>query len=379
MLANHTAQRRPDDDGGERDSKGGEHSVGELAVLELSDAALLEPSLPTEVAEPTKPPAANEGAVLLGQVAALAAASRRAPKTRADYQRIYDHFTAWLASQLGRAPVTADLSEAALLGWRIRRETSGGRAGTGVARATLRVELAALRVLARKAGRPDLAVDLALPRHHPAPPVTLTDAEYERLLAMPNRARTIGRRDAAILQLLGDAGLRSAELRALRIRDLLRARRDSPRRSLRVSGKGGRGRLVRLTRAADEALDRWLAVHPARLPRTQLVSDDAPLVCTLGRGGRDAGRPLSADALERLVAHHAHKAGLPRHLAHPHVLRRYCLTRLAELGTPIQRIAGFAGHADIRVTQQYLAGGDPDLIDTIEAVDVHTATRSRGG
>jgi len=353
--------------------------VGELAVLEPSDAVLA-PTLATAVITPTAPSTPGEGSVLLGQVAALAAASRRAPKTRADYQRIYDHFTAWLASQLGRAPLVEDVTEAALLGWRTHRETSGGRTGTGVARATLRVELAALRVLARKAGRPDLAVDLALPRHQPAPPVTLTDAEYERLLAMPNRARAIGRRDAAILQLLGDAGLRSAELRTLRVRDLLRARRDSPRRSLRItSGKGGRGRLVRLTRAADQALDRWLAVHPARLARTQLVAEDAPLVCTLGRGGRDAGRPLSADALERLVAHHARKAGLPAHLAHPHVLRRYCLTRLAELGTPIQRIARFAGHADIRVTQQYLAAGDPDLIETIDVVDAHTASRARDG
>ena len=312
------------------------------------------------------------------------ARSRRWPRPAAGpqdprhYQRIYDHFTAWLAAQLGRAPYREDLSEAALLGWRTHRETSGGRAGTGVSPATLRVELASLRVLARKAGRPDLAIDLALPRHEPAPPVTLTDAEYERLLCMPNRARSIGRRDAAILQVLGDAGLRSAELRALRLRDLVRGRRDSPRRSLRiVRGKGGRGRLVRLTAAADQAVDRWLAVHPARLPRTQLVPDNAPLFTTLGRGDRDAGRLLSADALERLVAQHARRAGLPAHLTHPHVLRRYCLTRLAELGRPIQRIARFAGHADIRVTQQYLAAGDPDLDDVVDVVDAHTATRSR--
>jgi hypothetical protein len=44
-------------------------------------------------------------------------------------------------------------------------------------------------------------------------------------------------------------------------------------------------------------------VDPARLARTQLVADDAPLICTLGRDGRDADRPLSADALERLVPH----------------------------------------------------------------------------
>jgi hypothetical protein len=40
--------------------------------------------------------------------------------------------------------------------------------------------------------------------------------------------------------------------------------------------------------------------------------------------------------------------------------RGYCLTRTADLGEPVHRLAAFAGHADIRVTQQYLAVGDSE-------------------
>jgi integrase len=203
---------------------------------------------------------------------------------------------------------------------------------------------------------------------------------------MPDQRRSIGRRDAAILQVLGDAGLRSAELRGLRGDDLVRARRDSPRRSLRIlRGKGGRGRTMRLTKAADEALDRWLAVHPLRLEvrgtAATVLPAAAPLFCTLGRGRHtgsfDIGRPLSVDALEGLVACHARRAGLPTAFGHPHVLRRYCLTRTADLGEPVHKLAAFAGHADIRVTQQYLAIGDPEAAEAIDRIDAHAAARAR--
>jgi hypothetical protein len=88
----------------------------------------------------------------LALVATMAAQSRRAPKTRADYTRIYTRFVDWLAGQLGRPPQVADLTEVALLAWRNQRETNGGRGGHGLAPSSLRTELAALRVLAPKAG-----------------------------------------------------------------------------------------------------------------------------------------------------------------------------------------------------------------------------------
>jgi hypothetical protein len=124
-------------------------------------------------------------------VATMAAQSRRAPKTRADYTRIYTRFIDWLAGQLGRPPQAGDLTEVALLAWRNQRGTSGGRGGQGLAASSLRTELAALRVLARKAGRqPALALELALPRHTPAPPATISHDEYDRLLRMPDQRRS---------------------------------------------------------------------------------------------------------------------------------------------------------------------------------------------
>jgi integrase len=277
--------------------------MGELATIDHTPPAppVAQPPAASLLAEHHAPWASPDragGATASGSlatVATMAAQSRRAPTTRIDYTRIYIRFVDWLAGQLGRTPQVADLTEVALLAWRNQRETSGGRGGQGLAPSSLRTELAALRVLARKAGHPALALELALPRHSPAPPATISDDEYDRLLRMPDQRRSIGRRDAAILQVLGDAGLRSAELRGLRGCDLIRARRDSPRRSLRiVRGKGGRGRTVRLTKAADEALDRWLALHPLRLElrgaaATVLPAAAPPDVAGAGGQGRVQG------------------------------------------------------------------------------------------
>jgi hypothetical protein len=118
-------------------------------------------------------------------------------------------------------------------------------------------------------------------------------------------------------------------------------------------------------------------VDPARLARTQLVADDAPLICTLGRDGRDADRPLSADALERLVP--PRRRGRPASAPGPPARAAPLLPDPTGLGTPIQRIARFAGHADIRVTQQYPAAGDPDLTKLIEWSTPTTPGRWQAG
>jgi integrase/recombinase XerC len=340
-------------------------------VLEPASPTLAPRVHPPARPEPT-PPDGPGGGQLLGIVAAIAAQTRPSPKTRADYTAIYDRFTTWLAAGLGRAPLVGDLDLERLLAWRNHRETSGGHRGTGVAPATLRVELAALRALARQAGRGDLADALHAPGGKPAPPETITRAQYERLLAMPDHTTRIGRRDHAILRVLGDTGSRSAELRRLRAADLVRGRVDSPRRSLRIrAGKGGRGRTVPLTVAADTALERWLAVHPAGRP----LPEPTPLFVTLGRGGRDVGRALSDGALGDLVRVHARTAGIPERLAHPHALRHYWATRHAELGTAIHRLQQLGGWEDLRTVQVYLGQADPELAGDIDRLDADDAAR----
>jgi integrase len=326
----------------------------------------------------------GDGRLLLARAADVAAQSRPSRKTRHDYAGIYNRLIRWLADGLGRAPYREDLTLEVLLAWRNHRERSGGHSGQGLAPASLRVEVAAVRVLLRQLGMDDVAAELTIEAHRPAPPDTIEPQDYDRLLRMPDRRTRLGLRDHAALRILGDGGLRSAELRGLRVRHVERARSDSRHRRLRVvRGKGGRGRLVPLTAAADAALEDWLTRHPdargigggRRLP-----PEDAPLFCTLGRRGHDPGRPLSAGALNQLVARHAKAAGIAAHLRHPHVLRRYWATRHADLGTPPHRLMELGGWQSLRTLQVYLKVNEDDLqadVDRLAAADAARAREQR--
>ena len=120
-----------------------------------------------------------------------------------------------------------------------------------------------------------------VPRHEPGPPETLTDTDYANLLRVPDRRTIAGKRDYAVLRVLGDCGLRSAELRGLRARDLRRPRANARHHRLYVRGKGGREREVPVPEAVQQALEAWMAVHP--LARGVGLLDEQPLFVRLGR------------------------------------------------------------------------------------------------
>ena len=81
---------------------------------------------------------------------------------------------------------------------------------------------------------------MRVPRHEPGPPETLTDTDYANLLRVPDRRTLAGKRDYSLLRVLGDCGLRSAELRGLRARDLRRPRSNARhyRLFVRLAGLG---------------------------------------------------------------------------------------------------------------------------------------------
>lgn len=167
---------------------------------------------------------------------------------------------------------------------------------------------------------------MRVPRHQPGPPETLTDADYANLLRVSDRRSLAGKRDYALLRVLGDCGLRSAELRGLRARDLRRPRSNARHFRLFVRGKGGREREVPVPEAVQEAIDAWTKVHP--LARGVGLRDEHALFVRLGRHAHEGPVALSAEAVYRVVHRHCLAAGVPDRLAHPHALRAYWATLL---------------------------------------------------
>jgi len=308
-------------------------------------------------------PAGEAGDLLAAPGSLLAAGDRvarraAAPSTRATYLHAYRHFAGFLAARLGRVPEAADLTEEALLDFRDGLEASGR------ARATVAKELSALRRLA--AALETEGVDPAAQRVRAnavgrRAPRALTRAELERLFAMPDRRTRRGRRDLAIMVLLGQAGLRRAEVCVLRYSDLEELRRhpDQRRRAAvapRVAEqtawivhvrhpKRGRARAVDLTAEAVEALRGWTQSRPEAATDHVFVS--------LARNRPP--EPLVPRALNKLVAAYAERAGLPEDRRTPHVLRHTFCTLLADGGQGLEVIAELAGHADVRTTKGYVS------------------------
>ena len=349
--------------------------------LELVDAELVTSAAAAASdirSSPSPPPAVPglEERNLFGEAERIAARAASA-STRRQYGAIFRAFGDWLAGELGRPPAVGDLDADVIAAYGRHLARSGGRGGRPAAPATVRVYLSMVRAFARDLGLDEAAAGVRVPRHEPGPPETLTDTDYANLLRVPDRRTIAGKRDYALLRVLGDCGLRSAELRGLRARDLRRPRANARHHRLYVHGKGGREREVPVPQAVQQAIEAWTAVHP--LARGVGLLDEQPLFVRLGRHGDEAPLPLSAVAVHRLVRRSCHAAGVPERLAHPHTLRAYWATHLLEAGVPVHEVSARLGHVDLRTTARY-AAPRPERVDEIaEVLDRrHQAARRAG-
>ena len=313
---------------------------------------------------------------LFGEADRIAARASTAG-TRRQYAAIYRTFAHWLREQLGRPPLVEDLDADVIAAYARHLATSGGRGGRPAASATARVYVSMVRALARQLGREDALADVRAPRHEPGPPETLTDADYANLLRVPDRRSLEGKRDYALLRVLGDCGLRSAELRGLRAQDLRRPRSNARHYRLFVRGKGGREREVPVPEEVQAALEVWVKVHP--LARGVGLRDEHPLFVRLGRHAHEEPVALSAEAAYRLVRRNSLAAGVPDRLAHPHTLRAYWATHCLEAGVPVHEVSARLGHVDLRTTARYAApraGRVDEIADVLDRC--HQAARRAG-
>lgn len=149
--------------------------------------------------------------------AAEVAARQRSPETRRTYAGVYGSFAAFLGPSATAANVTPETVRA----YRDALERAG-RAPTTVAK-----HLSALRGLAEALGADAAVRTVRSARVGRGEPRALTHDEWTRLLRMPDRRTRQGKRDLALLHLLGSAGLRRAEATAVLVADVDERRRAS--------------------------------------------------------------------------------------------------------------------------------------------------------
>jgi integrase/recombinase XerD len=145
-------------------------------------------------------------------------------------------------------------------------------------------------------------------------------------------------RDRALLEVLYATGLRVSEVAAL-----TGAQLHLEEGFVRVLGKGGKERVVPLGRQAKEALLAYLDGERPRLVRAR------PSAYVFVRPG---GKPLSRQAIWKLVRRRAQAAGLATRVT-PHTMRHTFATHLLTGGADLRVVQALLGHADIGTTQIY--------------------------
>jgi len=169
----------------------------------------------------------------------------------------------------------------------------------------------------------------------------LSPPEVDALLASPDRATWIGRRDHALLLLALQTGLRLSELTQLTCQDVALGAGAH----VRCLGKGRKDRCTPLTAQSVRVLHVWLRERQGR-PREPLFPSHR-------------GSALTPDAVQRLVTKYVAVAqqtcpSLRDKRVTPHVLRHTSAMRLLRAGVDTSVIALWLGHESVETTQIYL-------------------------
>ena len=182
----------------------------------------------------------------------------------------------------------------------------------------------------------DPAVHIPAPKVEKKLPEMLPVRDVSRLLETRVAGRTDFQRlrDNAIMELLYASGVRRAEVARIDVNDV-----DVESRTIRVTGKGKKQRLVPINKAAASAIRSYLRVRPKG-------ADDALF---LGRHGHR----LTPRHVWHIMPHDLSDAAASNGTTSPHTLRHSFATHLLENGVDLVTIQEFLGHKSVATTQIY--------------------------
>jgi integrase/recombinase XerC len=175
---------------------------------------------------------------------------------------------------------------------------------------------------------------IATPKKEQRLPFHLDIDQATSLMENPDDKQAHTLRDRAILELLYSSGLRVSELTGLNIGEL-----DLTVGMVRVTGKGGKERIVPVGSRALEAIQSYLE------ERSGDSAKDALFLNT--RGGR-----INRRSVARIVDLHVLRIAAFKRIS-PHTLRHTFATHMLEGGADLRAIQELLGHASLSTTQKY--------------------------
>ena len=179
---------------------------------------------------------------------------------------------------------------------------------------------------------------LKLPKPNNISMEPLNDEEVSRLMACFNLNMEVGCRNASMIWLFLDTGLRCAELVGLEMENLF-----LDTRRLKILGKGRKERIVPFGHQTKRLLERYihhLRPEPLLRNRVFLISD---------------GYPITENTIKMVVQRASRRANIPR--LHIHLLRHTFATRFVLRGGDTMWLQIIMGHERLETTQRYVKRG----------------------
>ncbi|ALK08044.1 tyrosine recombinase XerC [Blastochloris viridis] len=285
---------------------------------------------------------------------------RCSPKTVEAYRRDVRQFLTFLAGHLGEPP---DLPDLAALEPRDVRAFLAERRSSGLDQRSLGRVLAGVRSFGRflernGQGKVGALKAVSTPKAKPRLPRPLSILDAKAVADADTRAFEAREtwvlvRDAAVLALCYGCGLRISEALSLRRREA-----PAPGAALRITGKGGKTRMVPVLAKVAAGITDYLKLCPYPL------DPDGPLFVGV-KGG-----PLSPRIIQLAMATLRGALGLPE-TATPHALRHSFATHLLAKGGDLRAIQDLLGHASLSTTQVYTA------VDTTQLMAAYRAAHPR--
>ena len=168
-------------------------------------------------------------------------------------------------------------------------------------------------------------------------PKYLNFEETERLLNAFDNNNYIGIRNSAIMELLYSTGIRVSELTNIKLNDI-----SNSNRTINVTGKGNKERIVYFGSRCKELLDKYLKTSYYDLNVNNL--DYLFLSKT--------GKKINDREVRKIMDAAANIAGIKMKIS-PHVLRHTFATHMLQDGADLRSVQELLGHENLSTTQIY--------------------------
>lgn len=169
-------------------------------------------------------------------------------------------------------------------------------------------------------------------------PDVLSPQEVNLILKIPDTTKPLGKRNAAMLELIYAAGLRVSELIHVKMLDV-----NLEACFVRVLGKGSRERIVPIGLYAKEKIDDYITYG-----RPLLLKEHISPYLFVAR----VGKPMTRQGFWKLLKQYAVQADIKKKIT-PHSFRHSFASHLLEGGADLRSVQVMLGHVDISTTQIY--------------------------